>query len=78
MAERWKPVLSPKVAEIFEGLGYVEDRDFYVSPYLDDDYIVEVNENLLPLRPNPTRRRHLPFRSLSLSRPLRVQPRKPR
>ena len=51
MAERWKPVLSPKVAEIFEGLGYVEDRDFYVSPYLDDDYIVEVNENLLPLRP---------------------------
>lgn len=48
----WKPVVNPKVAKIFEGLGYVEDRDFYVSPYLPDDCIVEINEDTTgPLRP---------------------------
>jgi hypothetical protein len=41
----WKPIVNPKVAEEFIKLGYVEDRDFYVSPYLPDDCVVEINED---------------------------------
>lgn len=40
--DAWKPVVNPKVAEEFKKLGYVEDRDFYVSPDMTDEEIARV------------------------------------
>lgn len=35
----WKPLMSPATAEVFRKLGWVEDRDFYVSPDLTGEEI---------------------------------------
>lgn len=41
---RWKPIVNPGQARVLEVMCWVEDRDFYVSPYVPDDYVVAYNE----------------------------------
>lgn len=42
---RWRPLVNERVAEEFRRLGYVENRDFYVSPDLPEDYEFENSED---------------------------------